>query len=182
MEKNIEIIRRSGVQLLVTSCPICYKVFKEEYSLGIMVMHHSQYIEELLSYGRITVEHGSQRVVYHDPCELGRGSGVYEQPRTVIKGIAHLQEPKATREASVCCGGSLGNTLLTAEKRARITRFALENLTMEKPDQLITSCPLCKKTFAKESDIPVTDLAELVAESLVKEKKRSGMLEVEYNQ
>ncbi|MFN8206708.1 MAG: (Fe-S)-binding protein [Bacteroidales bacterium] len=181
MEKNIELIRRSGVQLLVTSCPICYKVFKEEYSLGIMVMHHSQYIEELLSYGRISVEPGSQRVVYHDPCELGRGSGVYEQPRTVIRSIAQLEETEATREASICCGGSLGNTVLNAEKRAHITRFALENLTMEKPDQLITSCPLCKKTFAKESDIPVTDLAELVAKSLVKEKKKSGKLEKEYH-
>ncbi|HCP58888.1 MAG TPA: Fe-S oxidoreductase, partial [Alistipes obesi] len=73
MEYNTQLFRRHGIRTLVTSCPICLKVFREEYRLdGIRVIHHSQYILELLSAGRLRLERGAASYAYHDPCELGR--------------------------------------------------------------------------------------------------------------
>jgi Fe-S oxidoreductase len=66
------------------------------------------------------------------------------------------------KEKALCCGGSLGNITISTEQRNKITREACDILLKDNPDILITSCPLCKKTFQKVSDVPVYDLAEIV--------------------
>ena len=177
VQLNSEMILSSGAKLLVTSCPICYKTFKEDYELGIKVMHHSEYLKELLENGRISVSESEEVMVYHDPCELGRGSGIYDQPRELLKYIGNLVEPELMKDRSICCGGSLGNTVIKNEDRRKITRFALENLTKNNPDKLITSCPVCKKTFAQEAKLPVFDIAEIISSKLIKENKHSYMME-----
>lgn len=166
IRKNRDLISATGAGLLITSCPICYKAFREEYGLGIKIMHHSEFINQLLKDKVINVEKTDQRLVYHDPCELGRGSGVYEQPREVIRAVASLIEPGQTESKSICCGGSLGNSILGNTERRKITELALKNLTDGNPDKIITACPLCKKTFANAADTRVSDLAEIVAESM----------------
>jgi Fe-S oxidoreductase len=176
MDKNRDLINGSGAQILVTSCPICYKMFREDYGLEIPVMHHSEYIKVLLDNNLIKLRKSNLRLVYHDPCELGRGSDIYDQPRLVISSVGNLIEPGNKREESICCGGSLGNTVLGVPERKKITQYALENLTAGNPDQIITGCPLCKKTFAKEAHQPVFDIAEVVAKTLVTEKKKSRKL------
>ena len=99
MRYNTELFRKHGITTLVTSCPICLKVFREDYHLeGIEVLHHSEYMLRLIRAGRIRLEHGTTRFTYHDPCELGRGSGIYDDPRAVIKAIGELLEPASTRE------------------------------------------------------------------------------------
>ena len=173
MDKNRELIKASGAKLLVTSCPICYKMFREEYDLGIQVMHHSEYLEALLDKNLLKLKKSDLRLTYHDPCELGRGSGIYEQPRKVINTLANLAEPEKTKEKAICCGGSLGNTIIGITERRKITRFALDNLVTGNPDQIITSCPLCKKTFSNQVSQPVYDLAEVVAKALIKVRKKS---------
>ena len=73
MRYNTELFRKHGITTLVTSCPICLKVFREDYDLpGIEVLHHSEYIHRLLRTGRLAVAHGATRFTYHDPCELPR--------------------------------------------------------------------------------------------------------------
>jgi len=166
MRKNVEIIRSSGARLLVTSCPICYKVFREDYHLNIEVLHHTQYIYRLYLQGRIKLQPIDSKMVYHDPCELGRGSGIYDEPRALLNQIVHLTSPEVEKEKSICCGGSLGNTILGIKERSKITRDSLLNLTVNEPDEIVTACPLCKKTFARQADRPVTDIAEVVAKSL----------------
>jgi Fe-S oxidoreductase len=179
MKRNRDLIIASGARLLVTSCPICYKMFREEYELDIQVMHHSEYLKDLLDKNLLKLKKSDLRLVYHDPCELGRGSGIYEQPRKVINSIASLIEPENSRKKAICCGGSLGNTVLGISERRKITQFALENLITGNPDQIITACPLCKKTFSNEAGHPVFDLAEIVAKSLIKERKKSLNLATE---
>ena len=84
--KNTELIRKSGAKRLVLSCPICYKVFKEEYQLeGIEILHHTQYINELIENERLSVDRSDKHYVYHDPCELGRAFKVYDEPRNIIE-------------------------------------------------------------------------------------------------
>ena len=77
MKYNADLFRKHGITTLVTSCPICLKVFREDYDLpGIEILHHSEYILRLIRAGRLSLEHGAMRFTYHDPCELGRGSGI----------------------------------------------------------------------------------------------------------
>jgi len=163
---NSDIIWRSGARILVTSCPICYKVFRESYYLEAQVMHHSEFINLLIEEGSLRLGYLHKKVAYHDPCELGRGSGIYDEPRQVISYVADLQQTSQERNMSLCCGGSLGNLTLASGKRALIAADAARILTQSSPDELITACPLCKKTFAQATATKVSDIAELVAAAL----------------
>ncbi|MCU0457676.1 MAG: (Fe-S)-binding protein [Bacteroidales bacterium] len=166
---NSDIIWKSGARILVTSCPICYKVFRESYYLEAQVMHHSEFINLLIEEGSLRLGYLHRRVVYHDPCELGRGSGIYDEPRAVISYVAELQSAVQEGSMSLCCGGSLGNLTLSSGKRAVIAADAARTLTIASPDELITACPLCKKTFAQATETKVSDIAELVAAALPKQ-------------
>ena len=167
MAKNTELIKKSGAKRLVLSCPICYKVFKEEYHLeGIEILHHTQYIDELIKHGKLKVDKNDTNYVYHDPCELGRAFGVYDEPREVIESIGYLKKAKSEKELSICCGGSLGSFNLTQQERDEITVSSVNDLMHNHPDEIVTACPLCLKTFARKSPVVVKDIAEVVASQL----------------
>ena len=164
---NSQLIWKSGAQTLVTSCPICYKVFKESYYLDVEVLHHSQFIKNLIDEDAVKLNFLRKRVVYHAPCDLGRGSGVYDEPKEVLKHISRLERSEFEDAASLCCGGSLANMKIGSQKRNQIARDAASVLTQTNPDILATACPLCKKTFASATETRVADIAEIVAEALV---------------
>lgn len=167
IEKNTELIKKSGAKRLVLSCPICYKVFKEEYDLeGIEIQHHTQYIDELIKNGKLTVNKGDVNYVYHDPCELGRAFGVYDEPREVLENVGNLRKAKSEKELSICCGGSLGSFNLTQQERDEITANSVNDLMFNNPDEIVTACPLCLKTFSKKSPVKVKDIAEIVSEQI----------------
>ena len=167
IEKNTELIMNSGAKRLVLSCPICYKVFKEEYDLGgVEILHHTQYINELIEDERISIDRSDKRYVYHDPCELGRAFGVYDEPRNIIDNIGLLTQGKSDRDMAVCCGGSIGSLTMTLEERDEITSNSIRDLMHNNPEEIITACPLCQKTFARKSPIAVKDIAEIVVENL----------------
>lgn len=181
MLKNKELIVSSGVKLLVTSCPICYKTFKNDYLLQDMeIMHHSEYIDYLIKYGRIKVDKSDLDIVYHDPCELGRGFNIYEEPRRVLQSVGKLQKPEFEKNKAYCCGSTMGNAILSSEKQRQVRDNALEVLTKSNPDILATACPLCKKTFANGNKVKVKDIAEIVADNLEKSTNfESSTLQVE---
>jgi len=163
---NSELIWKSGAKTLVTSCPICYKVFKESYYLNVEVLHHSQFIKRLIKEGKLKLNFMRKRVVYHTPCDLGRGSGVYEEPKEVLSHVIQLQNTDYEDENSLCCGGSLANMKINHMTRKKIAGDAAAELTKDNPDILATSCPLCKKTFAEVAATRVADIAEIVAEAI----------------
>ena len=163
IRKNTNIIKASGATTLLLSCPICLKVFKEEYELeGIEIIHHSQYMDRLIAEGRLHVESSDVRYAYHDPCELGRGCGIYEQPRRVVAAAGQLVEGAKSGKESICCGGSLGSLSLGFEQRKLMTENAINNLTADNPDAIVTACPLCKTTFGRYADRPVVDIVEVI--------------------
>ena len=165
--KNTELIKKSGAKKLVLSCPICYKVFKDEYQLeGIEIQHYTQYINELIKNGKLKVNKGNVNYVYHDPCELGRAFGVYDEPREVLENVGNLRKAKSEKELSICCGGSLGSFNLTQKERDEITNNSVADLMFNNPDEIVTACPLCLKTFARKSPVAVKDIAEVVSEQL----------------
>lgn len=163
VEKNTEIIMKSGADTLLLTCPICYRIFKERYRLeGIRIVHHTEFIDSLISDGRLKVTRDTRKYVFHDPCELGRGSGIYEQPRNVLLRAGALVEAARNRKESICCGGSVGSLSLGFEKRRTMTENALSNLTSASPDVIVTACPLCLNTFSRYADRKVEDIAETI--------------------
>ncbi len=163
IEKNTELIMKSGCDTLLLSCPICYKIFRDLYHLdGVRVVHHTEYFNELVKNGKLRIESDSSSMVYHDPCELGRGTGIYEEPRELLSGAGKLVEAGKSAEESICCGGSLGSLTMKFAEREALTRNALKNLTVNAPDRIATACPLCLATFSRYSDRPVEDVAEII--------------------
>lgn len=164
---NSQLIWKSGAHTLVTSCPICYKVFKESYYLDVEVLHHSQFIKSQIEEGSLKMNFLRNKVVYHTPCDLGRGSGVYDEPRFVLKHVSRLEKSKFEDENSLCCGGSLANAKLSSVKKHKIAQDTAAELTKGNPDILATACPLCKKTLSSATETRVADISEIVAEALV---------------
>lgn len=168
IRKNTNIIKASGASVLLVSCPICYRIFKEEYHLeGVEVLHHTEYIDRIVSDGKITMAHTGNRYVYHDPCELGRGTGIYEEPRRVLALLGTLEKAGKEGRESICCGGSIGSISLGFDKRKALTENALANLTIASPDVIVTACPLCRSTFTRYSETPVKDISEIIAETTI---------------
>ncbi len=166
MRNNRNLILKTKARVLVTSCPICHRMFKEEYNLPIRIVHHSQFLLELVKHGRIPLQSVHKRVAYHDPCDLGRGAGVYNDPRDLISKVADLVPTAHEQSDSLCCGGSLATFTTTSEEKDKVTIHALGSLLANDPEYLVTSCPLCKKTFANRSKTKVIDLAELLWSSI----------------
>ena len=165
MAKNVKLIQESGAHTLVTSCPICYKVFTQEYHLNIRVLHHSQYLLELVDNKKIELLPMKASAVYHDPCELSRDIRIYEEPRRLLSGLVTLAQAPDEKDNTLCCGNSLANFTASNETRSKLTRDAFERINKGGAQYLITSCPMCKKAFEKVSDIPVKDIAELVGKN-----------------
>jgi Fe-S oxidoreductase len=167
MQHNRELIESTNCKTLVLSCPICLKVFREEYKLDMEILHHSQYILRLVNEKKIEVEQGDMPVAFHDPCELGRGSGIYDEPRELMQKVAELVPAGNEKDMSICCGGSLGSTGVNAYRRDEVSAQALATLTVNNPAAIITACPLCKKTLQKDAPVEVLDISELVIGKMV---------------
>jgi len=176
--QNIEVLNTYEVKKIVTTCPHCFNTLANEYpELGgkYEVLHHSQFINQLLKDGRLTIEGGQykgKKITFHDPCYLGRANGVYEAPRELIQKLdAELVEMRRCKSNALCCGAGgaqmfkepeAGNKDINIER----TEEALET----KPDIIAAGCPFCNtmmtdgvKNSAREGDLPVLDLAELIA-------------------
>jgi Fe-S oxidoreductase len=168
MRHNTNLFVKHGIDTLVTSCPICLKVFREDYNLqGIEVLHHSEYILRLMRQGRLRVRYSSeQSFTYHDPCELGRGSGIYEEPRAVIEAIGQLLETEHNRKNAFCCGSSVANTAINDGQQLTIAQHVAAELDSTGAETVVTACPQCKKAIVRGSKLKVMDLSEIVAQNL----------------
>jgi Fe-S oxidoreductase len=166
MKWNREKILSYGPSVLVTSCPICYKTFAEDYHLPVRVLHHSQYLKMLIETGKLKPRKTGQKFSYHDPCDLGRLSGIYEEPRFVVRSVGSITRTKDSRDKALCCGSSLAHFHGSDLDRVILAEEALEVLCRDQPDKLVTACPLCLKAFNRVAEIPVADIATIVEEAL----------------
>jgi len=171
IENNRRMILDSGATTLVTSCPICYKIFAKEYHLPVKVVHHTQYLLELVEKNKIVLNSSSNSMVYHDPCELSRDLRIYDEPRRLLAGIGTLISGEYEKDNTLCCGNSLANFSSGNDVRLAVALDACKKLVMENARYLVTSCPMCKKSFEKVSEIPVRDIAEMVSLSMQKNQQ-----------
>ena len=179
-EHNIKTIREIGAKTIVFSCPSCYHTWTHEYHKDmrdVRLLHATQFLEELIGKGLVKLTKTlTGTITYHDPCDLGRGSGVYDAPRRVIQslpGLKFVELPESRRKA-LCCGGGgdveMYDDALTAKvaaKRAGQARDAGATL-------FATACQQCVRTLTQgvkgiDADIEVVDLIELVWRSMSEE-------------
>ena len=174
---NIQVLDGYSVKRIVTACPHDYNTLKNEYSgLGgnYEVLHHTEFIDELVSNGRLKIE-GSlsgKKVVYHDPCYLGRGNNVFDKPRNLIKSTGvELVEMKRSGRNSFCCGAGGAQMFKEAEPGEKeINMERTEEAVAMSPAIIATGCPFCNtmmtdgvKYLDKQEDVEVLDLAEMIA-------------------
>jgi Fe-S oxidoreductase len=169
----------AGVKRLVTNCAGCYYTFTRVYSiLGVQspfsVLHTSQMIEELINADRLNLKRLNRKFVWHDPCDLGRHSKVFEPPRNALRAIPglELKEPPLNREHAICCGAGGGLWTYDSDLTERMGRSKLEgDLFPLDVDGVVTGCPACilslkNSAMALKEEKEVFDLAEVVVTSL----------------
>ena len=180
--QNIQTLNNYGSKKIVTACPHCFNIIKNEYpELGgnYEVVHHSSFLQQLIDEGRIKLKDGDifkgKKITYHDSCYLGRGNNIYEAPRKVLEVLdAELVEMKRCGKNGFCCGAG-GAQMFKEEEPGKI-RVNLErvNEAIHTGSNIIAAaCPFCNtmvtdgvKAAEKETDVKVMDIAELIAASL----------------
>jgi Fe-S oxidoreductase len=180
--QNIQLLNMYEVKKIVTICPHCFNIFKNEYpELGGQydVVHHTTFLQGLIDEGRIKLKDAEtfkgKKITYHDSCYLGRGNNIYEAPRKVLEALdAELVEMKRCRKFGMCCGA--GGAQMFKEEEPGKTRINLER-SAEAIDTgasiVAAACPFCNtmltdgvKAAEKEESVKVLDVAEIVAMSL----------------
>jgi len=172
VEENSNLFHSYNAEYLITSCPICLTTLKSDYQLNMNVLHHSQFLKTLFkNLDNKVIKKPRKKIFYHDPCELSRSCEIVEEPRKLLAMFSEIVSSHETGLNSLCCGGSLGNMNLSEEQKNKVTQNAISSFMKHSPEVLVTSCPLCKKTFSKFANIPVQDISEFILDSLPIDKK-----------
>ncbi len=168
-----------GVKRIVTCDPHAYNSLKNEYpAFGghYELEHHTQTIARLLAERRIALAPSFERVIFHDPCYLGRHNGEYEAPRQVIRRLSRDTplDFELQREKAMCCGAGGARMWLEETIGTRINVARTEQALQARPQVIATACPYCAvmigdglKTLGREAEVSNKDIAELVADSLL---------------
>lgn len=173
----VELFKKYNVRTVLTQCAHCFNTFKNEYpefGADFQVIHHSQFIAQLMKDGKLKLKQATARVVsFHDPCYLGRYNGIFDSPREIVSslGPVTLKEMPRSREDSFCCGAGGANVWYKVEQKKKVGVIRLEEAQALKPNVLATACPFCTSMLedastslgAKDS-LRVQDIAELVAD------------------
>lgn len=175
---NIQLLESYGVKKIITTCPHVYNTLKNEYpALGgnYQVWHHTEFLQNLIENKKLSVDNqvfSKKRITYHDPCYLGRGNGVYDAPRSVLKSLGvSLVEMKKSKQRAMCCGAGGAQMFKESEKgNQEINVLRTEQAIDIQPVTIATACPFCNtmltdgvKAKNKETEIEVLDIAELLA-------------------
>ena len=172
---NIQAFHSAGVREIIVNSPHCYVSFMREYpALGgdFKTIHLAQYLADLLDQQRlIFTKTYPKKVVYHDPCYLGRHSGIYEQPRRVLAGIPGLtlMDEVNARENSLCCGGGGARIWMETKIGERFSDMLVQQAVDLGADVLATACPYCILNFRDsvltlnvQDKIEIRDISEIV--------------------
>src|ERR1043165_7689449 len=149
---NIQLLNGYGIKKIVTACPHCFNIFKNEYpELGgsYEVIHHTTFLQQLINDGKIKLKEGGsfkgKRITYHDSCYLGRGNGIYEAPRKVLEALdAELIEMKRCRSNGLCCGAGGAQMFKEEEKGTVRINTERSNEALETGASVVAAaCPFC---------------------------------------
>ena len=173
MQHNLQKVREKGAERVIFACPSCYHTWKEECKNEIEMFHSTQFIKRLIEEGKISFKEKKTKVTYHDPCDLGRASGVYEAPREILRAIpgVELVEMNESREECKCCGGGGNLEMVRPELSAALAQAKIEEIKATGAEIVITACQQCVRTIfsnARKKKIPITvmDISEFVLKNM----------------
>jgi Fe-S oxidoreductase len=181
--QNIQLLDGYEIKKIVTACPHCFNILKNEYpELGgnYEVIHHATFLQQLIDEGKIKMNEGGsfkgKKITYHDSCYLGRANNIYDAPRKVLEALdVELVEMKRCRSNGLCCGAGGAQMFKEEEKgdiriNAERTREAIDTGAAV----IASNCPFCMtmltdgvKANEKEEQVKVLDIAEMIAASMV---------------
>jgi Fe-S oxidoreductase len=183
-EGNVESFKELGVKKIITLCPHCFNSFKNDYpDFGgeFEVIHHSEFLGELIRSGKIKVDGSfNAKVVYHDACYLGRHNDVFDAPRAVLQAVPgiSLTEMGRNRKNAFCCGAGGGRNWMEEEighGQQRINEVRAKEALETGTEVIATACPYCltmildgTKAHNTEEQVRTLDIAEILAQSLEK--------------
>jgi Fe-S oxidoreductase len=181
--QNIQLLNGYGIKKIVTACPHCFNILKNEYpELGgdYEVIHHATFLQQLIDEGKIKMNEGGsfkgKKITYHDSCYLGRANGIYEAPRKVLEAMdVELVEMKRCRSNGLCCGAGGAQMFKEEEKGdVRINTERTREAIDTQASVIASNCPFCMtmltdgvKANEKEEQVKVLDIAEMIVASMV---------------
>ncbi len=176
MDHNIEAVREKGADEVVFACPSCFQMWREYYPHEFKITHASQYLMRLVKENRIPFKELPMTVTYHDPCDLGRGARVFDEPREAIQsipGIRFVELPK-NRENCQCCGGGGNLEMIDAGLSSEIAKRKIEEVMSTGAEAVVTSCQQCVRTmmtYVRRNKVPVEvlDITQLIHKALERE-------------
>jgi len=173
---NIEMVREVGAKTVTFNCPSCYNTWLKEYCPrlpGVELLHSSQLLARLIEEGRLRPGPLDLAVTYHDPCDLGRNSGVYRAPREVIGSVPglRLREAPASQERAHCCGGGGDLEIVDAGLAGDVSLASYHALLKSGAEAIVTACPQCTRMFRASAlkspnKVEVMDLTEMILKTL----------------
>jgi len=173
IDHNLEAIRQKGAKEVVFACPSCYQMWCEYYPKTFKISHATQYLLRLVGQKRVPLKELPMTVTYHDPCDLGRGARVFDEPREVIRSIPgiRLVELPRNRENCQCCGGGGNLEMVDAKLAAEIARGKVEEALTTGAEAIVTSCQQCVRTMLtyvrrNKISLEVMDIVQLVRRAL----------------
>ena len=170
---NLEAVRAKGAGKVIFACPSCYQMWLEYYPDEFPIFHVTEFISELIKAKRIPMKSLDRTVTYHDPCDLGRGAGVYEAPRHIlnsIPGVNFVELPR-NREACQCCGGGGNLEMIDADLSAGIAREKVKEIQQTGAQTVVSACQQCVRTintYARRNklSLDVLDIIQLVHQAM----------------
>lgn len=182
-EQGLKAFAQAKVQKIVAICPHCVRTIAtdwREYGVAPEIEHHSEFMARHAE--RLPKQDSGERIVYHDPCYLGRYRDVYEQPRAVVEAAGELVEAERNHERSFCCGAGGGLAFLGEESGERVSHVRAKELMATGAQTIGTACPFCNTMFrdavgAVTADHPpqLLDIAQLTARALVAEPPKTEL-------
>ena len=179
VEENVRAVTELGVKNVVTTCPSCYHTWKELYPQivpnmpDIKIFHGVQLLAKLVREGAFNFRETNCTLTYHDPCDLGRKSGIYDEPREILKSIPGVKftEMKFNRENAFCCGGGGNLEMNDPVLGGKVAQLRITQALDKKAEIIVTACQQCKRTLAGgarqlRARIKVMDLSEFMLSAL----------------
>ncbi|MDY6911049.1 MAG: (Fe-S)-binding protein [Chloroflexota bacterium] len=185
---NVQEIAGTGAKRVITSCPECYHTLKDTYprylgNTGFEVVHLTEVIAGAVSAGDLKFNKVSKKVTYHDPCRLGRISGIFDEPRAILSAIPNLEivEMRHHRNTSLCCGTQSWINCGTVNKQIQVE--LLKEAKATGADILLTACPKCEihlkcamhdEILGQEIQIEIMDITRFIASALWPDRRLSS--------
>ena len=178
-EHNLKAVKDKGAKTVIVSCPTCYQIWTKEYTkllgdkMDVKVMHYAEYLPEMIKTSNMDFKKDEVVVTYHDPCDLGRKSGVVDAPRELIDALpgVKLVEMRFVGKDSKCCGGGGNLEMIDPDLSLDIAQKRVAEALETNAQYLLTTCQQCKRTLQNavrksRARIKVYDLLEFIAERI----------------